>query len=616
MLKKIGDALLPLVGLALVLAVPARVPGQDVTVRATVDQAAVAVGQQFTLSVEISGKDADRASAPQLPHMQPFANALGSGSSQNVQIVNGRMTASKTIHFYFSATAAGKFRIEPVSVTVGGKRYESQPLEIEIVPGTAAVPPQGPSPAGSPTVPGAGPAEGDVFLRAAADKRRVFQGEPVVVTYKLYTRLNISQIVYVKLPATAGFWTEEFTLPQQPVPSGEVLEGKNYTVFTIKKMALFPTGPGARSVEPLVMDCEVQLPRRRSQDPFSDFFDDSFFFGRTATKRIQSNPVSIQAVPLPEPGKPDPFSGLVGQFRIRSTVDKNQVKANEAVTLKIVVEGEGNLRILKEPPVSLPSDFEAYPPKVVEDIRRSGPSIAGAKSFEYVLIPRVAGSQDVKPVRLSFFDPFSKQYRTVQTSGLSIDVAPGEGPVTAVPSGLTKEEIRLLGQDIRFIKTGTPSFRRLGSGGGVPVQVWPAVVLPLSVLVGAALFRRHRNRILGDAAYARLRRASRAVRKRFAQAHALVRKDSSKAFYAEVARAMSGFLGDKLNVAETGMLSTDLQRLVRERNVREETVSEYFDCLSVCDLKRFSPADTDEREMRGFLEKAEKAVGQMERELA
>ncbi len=615
MWKRIGDLPARRAAGILILALPFGIAGQDAAVRASVDQPVVAVGQQFTLSVEISGKDADRASAPQLPPMQPFANALGSGSSQNVQIVNGRMTVSKTIHYYFAATATGKFRIDPVQVTIGGKRYESLPVDIEIVPGTTSVQSQSPSRANPSTAPATGPAEGDVFLRALVNQRRVYQGEPVAVTYKLYTRLNISQISYVKLPGTAGFWTEEFSLPQQPVPSGEVLEGKKYTVFTIKKMALFPTGPGDKSVEPLVMDCEVQLPRTRSQDPFSDFFDDSFLFGRTATKRIQSNPVGIQVLPLPEAGKPDPFSGLVGQFRIRGTLDKTSVKTNEAVTLKIVVEGEGNLRILKEPPVVLPSDFEAYPPKVVEDIRRDGASISGMKSFEYVLIPRIAGQQAIKPVRLSFFDTVSKQYRAVQTSGWTIDVIQGEGSIVAAPSGLTKEEVRLLGQDIRFIKTDIPSFRRIGSGGGVPALVWPALVLPLSALAGSVLFKRHRDRLLGDAAYARLRRASRAVRKRFSQAHALVGKDSSKAFYAEVAKAMTGFLGDKLNVAETGMLSADLQRLVRERKVREETVSEYFDCLSVCDLKRFSPSDADGREMQAFLERAEKAVGQMEREL-
>jgi len=601
-----GFLFVAVIGLAL------RAGSQDLTVRSFVDQNVVAVGQQFTLSVEVSGKKVNNASDPQLPDVQAFASYLGNGSSQNIQFVNGKMSVSKTTNYYFTATAAGKFQIGPVQVAADGKKYETAPVQIEVVQGSVQAPAQSQSPVPQAA---AGPADGDVFLRAVANKKEVYQNEPVVIVYKLYTRLNINQIGFVKLPATAGFWSEDFAIPQQPVPTSEVVEGKKYTVFMIKKFAVYPMNAGPKNIEPLVMDCEVQAPRRRSQDPFSDFFDDPFFGGRTERKRIQSNPVIVHVNPLPEDGKPKEFTGLVGQFRIRGSADKTDVKTNEAVSLKITVDGEGNLRSMKEPRVTLPTDFEAYPPKATESINRSGAAISGSKTYEYVLIPRVAGAQKVKTVRLSYFDPAARQYRTVQTQEWEIRVAQGEGTVASIPVGLSKEEVKLLGQDIRFIKTGNAAFRKIGSDMYNRFWFWSVLVLPLLVLGAGVLYRRHEDRLVGDVAYAREKRASRAVRKRFVSARSFLKPESSKTFYAEVAKAMMGFLGDRLNIAEAGMISSDIQQLLKKKRTRAETVAEYFDCLNVCDMKRFSPADADAKEMKSFLDRSEKAVGQLDREL-
>ena len=602
-------------GLALFFACFAvRLFAQDLAVRSSVDRNVIALGQQFTLSVEISGKSADKASDPQLPGMDPFAAYVGSGSSQNIQLMNGRMSLSRTINYYFMATAVGKYQIGPVQVTAEGKKAATIPISVEIVQGTqpAAVPPAGA--AQSQAASRSGPVEGDVFIRAVANKRQVFQNEPVTVSYKLYTVRNIASVGFVKLPATAGFWSEEFAIPQQPVPATEMVEGKKFTVFLIKKLALFPMAPGAKTVEPMVMDCEVQVPRRRSNDPFSDFFDDPFFSSaRVERRRIQSNPVTVQVNALPEDGKPRDFSGLVGQFRIRGSVDRTAIQTNEAVSLKIVVEGEGNLRVLKEPPVVLPSDFETYPPKAVESINRSGASISGSKAFEYVMVPRIAGSYEIRPVPLSYFDPSQRRYFTVQTPGWNFVVSQGKGGSTSMPVGLSKEEVRLIGQDIRFIKTNETDFSAIGSAYYRAFWFYGVLVAPLLALGTGVLYRRHRDRLIGDVAYARGRRASRSVRRRFAAAHGLSKRESAQAFYAEMSRAMMGFLGDKLNVAEAGMISADIRNTLAGKGIAEDVLAGYFDCLEVCDRMRFSPSEADEKEMTGFLEKAEKAVSRLDR---
>jgi hypothetical protein len=326
--------------------------------------------------------------------------------------------------------------------------------------------------------------------------------------------------------------------------------------------------------------------------------------------------VTIEVLPFPEAGKPAGFAGNTGRFRISASADKRSVKTNEAITYKIAVEGEGNIRQIQAPAVAFPTDFEVYPPKTSETISRSGAGISGRKTFEYVLIPRVAGEETLKPVTLGFFDPASKSYKTVRTESIPLQVAQGtETYTTTAGSGLSKEEVRLIGQDIRFIKMSPSAFRRIGASR-IPRGFLGAVLfLPLLALAGAFAYRRRLNRISGDVAYARGIRANSAVRRRLSAAKRLAGVETQKQFYAEAGKALQGYLGDKLNIAEAGMISADIRSRLGGKGIREGIVSEYFDCLDVCDRMRFSPSDAGEGEMKTFLDRAEKAVTQMERAL-
>lgn len=603
----------------------AGLAGQDFSVTTSVDRNAVALNERFTLSIEISGKGANSAPDPELPPIGAFASFLGSGSSQNISFVNGRMSTSKVFQCYYVATAAGKFQIPPVTVTAGGKAVSSAAIDFEVTADGAqgqtqarsAAPGQAAPARAVPQGQGEGPAEGDLFLRASVDRRKVYPNEPVIVTYKLYTRVNVANLSVSKMPATAGFWAEDFDMPQQLQTSHEVLEGKQYTVATVRRTALFPMGSGTRAVDPLVLDCDVHV-RSRSRDPFADFFDDSFFFGgKTVRRQIRSKPISIEVQPFPETGKPAGFSGLTGRFRISATADKRDVKTNEAITYKVTVEGDGNIRQIPAPEIVFPSDFEVYPPKTSETVTRSGAGISGRRTFEYVLIPRAAGDETLPPVRLSYFDASAAAYRTVSTETIQLRVEQGAGGVTAGPAvtGLSKEEVRLVGQDIRFIKTADVPFRGAGAAAVPPAALWIGFGLPLAGLAAALARRRKLDRLAVDVAYARGSRASRAVRKRLAEAAGLMKPETQKAFYAEAAKGIQGFLGDKLNIAEAGMLSEDVRGRLAERGVRPETIQAVFACLDVCDMKRFSPETATTDEMKAFYGEAEKAVSRLEREL-
>jgi hypothetical protein len=571
----------------------------DLQVRAYVDRNAVGLNETFTLSVELSGGGVNGASAPQLPKMDDFAAFLGSGSSQSVQIVNGRMSISKTISYQFQARAAGSFTIGPISVTSGGTTQQTQPIPIKIEQGAAARPSSPAAPAQSSEI-----AESDLFMRAYADKRRVYVNEPVVVSYKLYTRLPVSSFSYSKIPTTTGFWADDFPMPSQPQAVEEILQNKKYTTAVLKKTALFPLTAGVKTIEPMSVDCEVRA-ARRTRDPFDDFFDDSFFFGRTEKKTAASVPLSVTVMPLPEAGKPADFSGAVGKFAISASLDKNTAKTNEAVTLRIKIEGRGNIHGITDPKPDFPSDFEVYPPKIAEQTNHDGGTVSGSKTYEFVFVPRSAGSKAIQPVAFSYFDPEAEAYKTVRTPGFTIAVKKGGDAYSAIPSGLSKEEVKLLGKDLRYIQTHAVFDQNRQASDLFKFILWMA---PLVGLTAAILRRRRQDLLEGDVAYARSHRAGRDVRKRLDRARALLDPAKHQEFYGEVGRALHKFLGDKLNIAEAGMIADEVKALLRQRGTDEDAVSGYFECLSVCDLKRFSPSGSSKEEMKTFLATAEAVI--------
>ena len=269
-----------------------------------------------------------------------------------------------------------------------GKTHKSAPLRIQVGGGGTSGSHFLPAEAG----PTGSTSQADLFVRATADRERVYRNQALVVTYKIYTGVRISSYGISKQPETAGFWVEDYPQPRQPQTEGEVIGGRRYTVAQIKKMVLFPSGAGEKEVGPLVLECRVQTRGRSwdpfgSRDPFRGFFSGDLF-GREVTRQVASNPLRVQVLPLPREGRPPEFQGAVGDFSISGQLDKSQVKANEALSFKVRISGNGNLAGLSEPRIEFPSSFEVYPPKAEQQIRRDPGGISGEKTFEYVLIPR------------------------------------------------------------------------------------------------------------------------------------------------------------------------------------------------------------------------------------
>jgi len=604
--------------LAVIGFVPVLLHAQGVSVVTTVDRARIGLNEDFTLSVEISGRDAGE---PKLPDMSQFAQLIGTSSSQSFQFINGRMSSSTTIHHTFLAQAVGSFEIGPVEVEVNGEIVRSKPIRIEIVQasGGATPQPQGGQPGATPAQPRHDPAlqgnDTGVFLKAELDRQRVYQNEPVIISYKIYTLRSISSYSLSKLPNFAGFWVENFELPRQPQTRQEVINGQRYLIAEIKRSAVFPQSAGMQSLEPMTIECEVQMPaqRRRSRDIFESFFDDPFF-ARTARVSVSSKPVQIEVLPWPN-NKPANFDGAVGHYSLKATVDRREVKTNEAITLKVTASGQGNFKTLSAPRLNLPSDFEVYDPKVAEDINRANNQISGSKTWEYVMVPRFPGNFEISGLALPYFDPRAKEYRVASTAPIALSILKGAGEVALAGSGRTKEDVKLLGQDVRFIALSDLPFQEIDRRNYAQPWFMTLLVLPVLGLAGALFYQRHQEKLSTNVAYARSRKATRAANLQLQTAKKFLQNNDGKQFYAEVQRALMGFLGNKLNVAEAGLVTEDIQKLLEDKKVAPAVVAAYLNCLHTCDFQRFAPSQSNGVEMKQFYDQAQSAIEQMEEAL-
>ena len=593
-----------------VVGLPGAALAQDIGARAFLSAPQVGVGRQFVLNVEVSGTQ-QLEQDPVLPDMEEFAGFLSAGTSTSIRIVNGRTSMAITYQYRFQALLEGTFEIGPVSVTVGDHTVRTEPLALVV--SDAPPPPPGPGAGADAGDPGVAVSPEDLFVETGVSATRVFENEPITVEYRIFTRVPVQTYTITTLPQATGFWSEELEQPASPQTQQVIRDGSEYLTATIRRMVLFPTGSGTRTLDPMSVEAQVRVRERRAFDPFADIFDFSSLMDRRVPVVVASRPVNIEVVPLPAEGRPESFAGHVGDLDVSTSLDGAAVETNEAVTLTVEYSGTGNLRTLSPPEIEFPVEFEAFPPEASDRISEGGGSLQGSRTWEYVLIPRAPGELTIPPVEVSYFDPASGRYGSARSQPLEITVtgeaSTGEG-VGAVPSA-----VETLREEIRFIRVGTPRLRRtdvsLFSMGGF----WVVLLLPLVAAAGALVLRRHRDRLEGDVAYARVRRANRMAKKRLARARGLASGDP-RDFYAEVAGALQGLLADKLNIAEAGLVREDAGRIAARRGASAETLARLFACLDDCDLQRFAPAAADREPPEKVLERAAAIMGDLARELS
>ena len=588
-------------------AIPAGATAQEVSARAYLSTSQVGVGQQFVVNVEVSGtQGVDRD--PELPDMTAFSVYLGSGSSSSVQMSGGRTSITLTIQYRFQATRAGTFTVDPIEVRAGGGAFTTDPLALTV---SDAPVPQGPSTRPGAREPGIGP--DDLFVEAVPSRLRVYENQPVVVDYRIFTRVNVSSYSITQLPPATGFWVEEYPPVREPVIGQTVRDGQQYTTATIRKVALFPTGSGMRTLEPLGIEAQVRV-RRSAFDPFEDFFGRGSLLNSTLSTAAASRPVEIEVLPLPGE-RPADFTGFVGNLDVTAILDRDSVQVSDAVTLTVVVSGSGNLRMLAQPEVAIPPGFEAFPPEVDERVDRTDAGVSGRRTYEFVLVPRVPGVGTIPPVELAYFDPEREAYEVAASGALAVEVTgvAADGPLG---TGRVRAGVEELRTDIRFIQLGSPALVRANQPLFAHPFFWVILLAPLAAVGGAAGVRRHRDRLHGDIAYARSRRASRVARKRLAEARKLAGGEDVRAFYAETGHALEGFLADKLNIAAAGMIRDEVRERLRTMGIGEEAAEPCLECLEECDRQRFAPPTASPGERARFLGQVEAAMADMAEHLA
>ncbi len=577
---------------------------------ATTSHTQISIDDQFQLSFTFSGDNVNGVKNFTPPDLSNFMILSGPNQSTSMEFVNGASSASLTYTYYLKAKALGKHNIGSASIEYNGKTYKSDPISVEIVKG-APVNKQNEEPSVDSQI------AQNLFVKASADKHKVYQGEQVTVTYKLYTRLNIaSQMSVSKLPQYHGFWAEELETSRNILFSTEVVNGKQFRVGVLKKVALFPSQTGELSVTPFEIDIPVQVQKKKkSNNFFDDFFNDPFGRGQTVNYSAKSNTLKINVIPLPNEEKPGSFNGVVGNFTLNSSLDKNKTKTNEPVSLKIDIKGSGNIKLIDVPEVKLPPGIEKYEPKVSEQINRTG-KLSGKKTIEYLIVPRTPGEKQIPAVTFSFFNPDQRSYVTLRSKPYTINVEQGERVAEPDISGLNKEDVKLLSEDIRYIKISGDDISKKSELLIFRFGFWAAVGVPLFALIGFVAFKKRDEKLNADVQLLRYRKAQKVAKNRLKIAQSLMVKKQDKEFYTELSAALFGYLEDKLHIPKSEFTVERAMSELQARNVNQDIAERVEKVSQKCEFVRFAPGSNGMEAMNDMYNQLSDLIIDIEKSIA
>jgi hypothetical protein len=582
---------------------------QPPVIEATVNENRIGIEDVLELTVTISGGDPD--GEPELPRFEAFRVASRSTSTQ-MQIVNGRMSSSRSYIYQLLPQKEGKFEIAAVTIRVDGQAHQTRPIPVEVVPGSLVS--RRPRGLGSALDPFGGLGgrrpdveirEDDVFLRAEVSKRSVFQGEQLVVTYRLYSRYVPLGPEIADDPPLAGFWVEEVDLGAEPAVDRRTVEGKQYITFPVKQRVLFPTESGKLELPPLTISTAFRL---TSSDPF-----DAFFARASRPITLRTQPIEIEVKPLPAQGRSPDFTGAVGQFTLNAKMSPQEVAAGAPVSLLLSISGRGNLRSSVPPELPELKGFRKFEPKTQEKARPGSNGVEVEKSWEYVLVPETPGVKEVGPWKFQYFDPEKTQYVTASVGAMSMKVTGealalgGSGSGTALPRDVT-----VLREDIRYLK---PAPSRLGVSSR-PFHESPffyaALVLPVLWNVALVVYLRRQEKEKTHLHLFRSRRAQRMARTRLKKAARLA-SEASRDFYEEIAAALYRYVADKASLSPSGLTSSSIDRTLADHQIPDEPRREFQDVLGKCEEARFTPGPRSPQEMDSLRLRTEELIVALER---
>lgn len=555
----------------------------------------VVVGDQFKLSYTVTTK---KVKDFRIPSIKGFDILMGPSRSErnSTQIVNGNVTSSSSITFTYVLMAknVGEYTIGGASIVADGNQMVSNAVKVKVLPPDESS--SGGQNSGSSSArassSGTSVSNQDLFIRAYASKTKVYEQEAFLLTYKIYTREYDLQLNNAKLPDFKGFHSQEIELTANPRWTQEHYQGRNYNTTVYRQFVLFPQQSGKLYIEPAQFQMTVGK-LVESEDPFDAFFNGGSNVVKIP-KTIVTSKIAINVEPLPA-NKPADFSGGVGEFNISSSINSEKLKTNDAVTIKLVISGTGNLKLISTPEIKFPDDFEVYDPKVDNQVRLTQDGLTGNKVIEYLAIPRHAGTYKIPGVSFSYFDIRSKSYKTLKTEEYVINVEKGAGNADQVIANFTnKEDLKVLGEDIRYIKQNKVTLQPRGSFFYGSTSYWLFYIIPALAFIIFFIIYRKQAAENANVAKMRTKKANKVATKRMKLAGKLLAENKKDAFYDEVLKALWGYISDKLNIPVSRLSKDNIEEKLRNHGVNEELIKEFLNALNDCEFARFAPGDENQ----------------------
>ena len=584
--------------LILMIVIPLQMFAKDeVTLRASAPEVVVN-GDQFRLTYTVNSQDVKDFLAPQA---KGFDVLMGPSRSQqsSTQIINGKVSSSRSITYTYilMAVSEGTFNIPAASIEVDGVKIFSNPLTIKVLPkdkedansnqgqGNSGISSRNQKSSGRIT-------DKDLFVLATASKTKVHEQEAILVTYKAYTTVDLRQLLG-KMPDQQGFYVQEVELPTQKTFKLEHYKGRNYNTVVYRQYVLFPQKSGKLEIPAVTFDAVVAQRVAVSDDPFEAFFNGGGYV--EINKKIVAPKLVINVDPLPS--KPEGFSGGVGTFSLKSDISTTELKANEAVTIKLTISGTGNMKLVSAPEVKFPHDFEVYDPKIEDNYELTANGLSGTKTIEYLAIPRHAGNFSIPPIEFKYFDIKSGEYKTLTTEAYELKVAKGDGSAASqqvIADFTNKENVKVLGTDILFIKTGDTALRQKGNYfyGTTAYYLW--YIIPFLLFVVFVVIYRKQAIESANVAKVKTKKANKVATKRMKLAGKLLSENKVNEFYDEVLKALWGYISDKLNIPVSKLSRDNIEAELSGHGVPEDLIKEFIGALSECEFARYAPGNQNE----------------------
>lgn len=573
----------------------------------------VALGEKLGITFTLNNAESDNIS---LPELEGFKIIHGPNRSENSVMtnINGRREQSYSTTWTYIVTPEkeGTFTISPAKASVSGTVYRSNALTIKVIKGEdrpANSSNQNAQQNATPSI-----SNDDIFLRTEISKSKVYEQEQFIATLKLYYRVNISSLEDYKLPEYKGFISQDIEVPNESKYGKENVNGKIYNTLILKQNVLIPQKSGQLDLGKgsIMALAQVQVNSQRRGWPFDGYFTQT----RMVQKTLNIPNVSVNVQPLPDKNKPENFNGAVGSFQISSSITPTEgYKTNEAITLKLKIQGSGNIKFAKAPKINFPEDFETYDPKIDNSIKASENGISGTKTIEYLAIPRYPGEYVIPAAEFSFFDVKTKSYKKLKTEEYKLTIEKGADVTASTVSNYTnKESVKYSDSDIKYInqKNYSLSPRNEYFYGSLAYALW--FIIPLVLFVVVFFFLRKLAAENSNIALVKNKKANKLATKRFKAAKEHMDKDNKSGFYEEISKALYGYVSDKMNISATELTKNNVKTELSSHNVSEETTNEFIKMLDTCEFARFAPSAVSSS-MQDIYNEAVDLVGKLENEI-